>query len=135
MEQENLQATSDYGRTRGEHNLEDETGEDSCSDYVSAESDTDDNHKEPFGDRNDEKGNSVLSSHGIKRKSQPKSVIIPPRPPSVEELEISEDNNDRSTFVPAHPGLPVMPSVPPQSPEEKVRLAAREGKVRKVKKI
>ena len=117
-------------RTCGEHNLEDcnnkeEQGEDSGSDYVSAESDAEDDQKKKISGENERKDSSSISNSGIKRKTQPKSIIIP----SSEELEICTDRHNNCTFVPTHPGLPVMPSVPPPSPQEKAQIAAREGKV------
>lgn len=122
--QEILQVTGGCVRTRGEHNLEDRTKEDSGSDYVSAESDAEDDQNKVTSVKNDKKHHNLSSSTAIKRHSQPKSIIIP----STEELEIPESSGS-SSFVPTHPGLPVMPSVPPQSPQEKAQIAAREGKV------
>jgi len=127
-EQEIVQARSGYGHIRGEHDLEDGTEEDSCSDYMSAESDAENEQKEVISNQKD---SGVLSSSRITQKSQPKSIVIP----STEELEIPRDNSDNSTFIPSHPGLPVMPSVPPQSPQEKARLAAKEGKVKRIKNL
>lgn len=127
--QEILQVKGGCVHTRGEHDLEDGCGEDSCSDYVSAESDAEDDEMKLISVENDKKDDIVSSSSSgeIKRPFQPKSIVIP----STKELEIAENNIDNCTFVPTHPGLPVMPSVPPQSPQEKAQLAAREGKVRK----
>lgn len=98
-------------------------GEDSGSEYVSAESDAEDDQK--ISGENEGKDSSIISNSGIKRKAQPKSIIIP----SSEELEICTDRYNNCTFMPTHPGLPVMPSVPPPSPQEKAQMAAREGKV------
>lgn len=118
-----LQVTDGCVRTRGEHNLEDGTNEDSGSDYLSAESDTEDDQNKVVSVVNE---NIVPSSSGgIKRHPQPKNVVIPSPD---EELAIPGDS-DNYAFVPTHPGLPVMPSVPPQSPQEKAQIAAREGKV------
>ena len=127
--QEILQITGGCVRTRGEHNLEEcnkeDLGEDSGSDYVSAESDAEDDQKKMTSGENEGKDGSTLSNSGIKRKTQPKSIIIP----SSEELEICGGRHNSCSFVPTHPGLPVMPSVPPPSPQEKAQIAAREGKV------
>lgn len=121
--QEILKVTSGCVDTHGEHNLEDESGEDTGSDYVSAGSDAEDDQKKVASVRNEKR--SVLSNSAIKRHSQPASIVIPP----TEELEMPGDSSDRCTFVPTHPGLPVMPSVPPQSPQEKAQVAAKEGKL------
>ena len=126
-----LQVTGGRVRTRGEHNLEDynkeDRGEDSesGSDYISAESDAEDEQKKMISSENEENDNNISSNIRIKRKTQPKSIIVP----SSEELEICGGRDNSCAFMPTHPGLPVMPSVPPQCPQEKAQIAAREGKV------
>lgn len=122
--QEISQVTAGCVYARGEHNLEDESKEDSGSDYVSAESEDDQDKISSIESK--EKCSNVSSNSEIKRHSQPKSIVIPS---TEEELEVPGGSNDNYSFVPTHPGLPVMPSVPPQSPQEKAQIAAREGKV------
>ena len=109
---------------RGERNLEDwkDRNDDSGSDYISAESDGEDDPKSS----REAKHSGISRNSGIKRQTQPKSIIIPS---SRNKSEVCEEIHNSCSFVPAHPGLPVMPSVPPQSPEEKAQIAAREGKV------
>ena len=122
--QEISQVTVGCIQTHGEHNLEDWNKEDSGSEYVSAESE--DEQDKIIGIESKESCNNVLSNSGIKRHSQPQSIFIPS---TEEELEVPGGSNDSYSFMPTHPGLPVMPSVPPQSPQEKAQIAAREGKV------
>jgi len=124
-EQEVLKSTAGRGHTRGEHNLEDE---DSCSDYMSAESDKDESEQQrPLSSTrsiNSNNSNNVSLSRGSARhKPLPDRLTLP----SDEELEIPTNINDNYT-VPVHPGLPVIPSVPP-SPQEKAQVAAKEGRV------
>ena len=128
-EQEVLKFTAGRGHTRGEHNLEDE---DSCSDYMSAESDKEESEPRSEQQRplsstrsiNSNNSNNVsLSRSSARHKPLPDRLTLP----SDEELEIPTNINDNYT-VPVHPGLPVIPSVPP-SPQEKAQVAAREGRV------
>ena len=125
--QETSQVTAGCIHALGEHNLEDGSNEDSGSDYLSAESEDDQDKINSIESK--EKYSNVSSNIGIKRHSQPKSIVIPS---TEEELEVPGGSSENCTFLPTHPGLPVMPSVPPQSPQEKAQIAAREGKVWKV---
>jgi len=125
-EQEVLKSTAGRGHTRGEHNLEDE---DSCSDYVSAESDKDESEQQGLlsvinSIKNTNNSSNINHSRSLARhKPLPERLTLP----LDEELEISRNINDNYT-VPIHPGLPVVPSVPP-SPQEKAQVAAKEGRV------
>ena len=125
-EWEILKSTVSRRRNRGEHNLEDE---DSCSDYLSAESDKDESDQQPslsntYLITNTNNSSNISAPRSCaRRKPLPDKLTLT----SDEELEVPANLNDSYT-VPVHPGLPVIPSVPP-SPQEKAQVAAREGRV------
>ncbi|XP_065912458.1 amyloid-beta A4 precursor protein-binding family A member 1-like isoform X2 [Dysidea avara] len=125
-EQEVLKSTAGRGHTHGVHNLEDE---DSCSDYMSAESDKDESDQQLSLSNARSSKNTNNSSNISPSRSSARHKPLPDRLTltSDEELEIPTNISDRYT-VPVHPGLPVIPSVPP-SPQEKAQVAAKEGRL------